>query len=215
MGKTNMDEFAMGSASIENELTGPVVNPWSTNSSELRIAGGSSGGSAAAVAAGFAPFALASDTGGSARHPASLCGVVGLKPTYGLASRSGMIPLANIFDCPSLIAARVADVRQVLLEWVTHARTQDATLTYPPGNKSINEELREVNLLQDVRIGIPAEYHSPGLSYEIAAVWDMVAGWFDDSNKCVVKSVSLPHMPIATAVYSVLCAVEVASNMTR
>lgn len=110
-----MDEFAMGSGSTENPLIGPVVNPWSP-SSDPCIAGGSSGGSAASVAAGLAPFALASDTGGSVRNPASLCGVVGLKPTYGLASRQGMIPLANIFDCPSIMATRVADIAEVCNE---------------------------------------------------------------------------------------------------
>lgn len=114
-----MDEFAMGSASVENPTHGPVVNPWSPEG-DPRIAGGSSGGSAAAVAAGLAPFALASDTGGSVRNPASLCGVVGLKPTYGLASRQGMIPLANIFDCPSIVATRVSDVSEVRVTFGSH-----------------------------------------------------------------------------------------------
>ncbi|KAM7535539.1 hypothetical protein Aperf_G00000098223 [Anoplocephala perfoliata] len=207
LGKTNMDEFAMGSGSTENPLIGPVVNPWSPSGNPC-IAGGSSGGSAASVAAGLAPFALASDTGGSARNPASLCGVVGLKPTYGLASRQGMIPLANIFDCPSIVAARVADVAEVLAVWVqpgSAARSLDATLA----------EIQEPTLPSSPRIGIPVEYYAPGMAPEVAQVWDEVAGWLADDLKLSVRSVSLPHTPIATAVYSVLCAVEVASNMAR
>uniref|UniRef100_A0A915EYC4 Amidase domain-containing protein n=1 Tax=Echinococcus canadensis TaxID=519352 RepID=A0A915EYC4_9CEST len=209
LGKTNMDEFAMGSGSTDNTLHGPVVNPWSPSlPADPCIAGGSSGGSAAAVAAGLAPFALASDTGGSVRNPAALCGVVGLKPTYGLASRQGMIPLANIIDCPSIMATRVADVERVLSTWVkpgSAARRGDATLAtiQPP-------------LLPDSpRIGIPKEYYAPGMAPEVVDVWDQVASWLADDFKLSVESVSLPHTPIATAVYSVLCSVEVASNMAR
>ncbi|KAL5970231.1 Glutamyl-tRNA Gln amidotransferase subunit A mitochondrial [Taenia solium] len=209
LGKTNMDEFAMGSGSTDNTLHGPVVNPWSPSSSDdLCIAGGSSGGSAAAVAAGLAPFALASDTGGSVRNPAALCGVVGLKPTYGLASRQGMIPLANIIDCPSITATRVADVRKVLATWVqlgSAARHGDATLA----------TIQPPFLPSSSRIGIPKEYYVPGMASEVVEIWDQVASWLADDFKLPVESVSLPHTPTATAVYSVLCSVEVASNMAR
>ncbi|VDO10023.1 unnamed protein product [Rodentolepis nana] len=207
LGKTNMDEFAMGSGSIENPLSGPVVNPWSSKW-DARIAGGSSGGSAAAVAGGLAPFALASDTGGSVRNPASLCGVVGFKPTYGLVSRLGMIPLANIFDCPSIVAARVADVEEVLSVWLqtdSAARKLDATLA----------RIQNRSSPQSPRIGIPREYYAPGMVVEVVGIWEEVARWLADDFKMNVKCVSLPHTPVATAVYSVLCAVEVASNMAR
>ncbi|KAM3173360.1 hypothetical protein ACTXT7_012651 [Hymenolepis weldensis] len=207
MGKTNMDEFAMGSGSTENPLSGPVVNPWSPKW-DPRIAGGSSGGSAAAIAAGLAPFALASDTGGSVRNPASLCGVVGFKPTYGLVSRQGMIPLANVFDCPSIIATRVADVAEVLSVWLqtgSAARKLDATLA----------KIQKRSPSKSPRIGIPMEYYAPGMAVEVERVWDEVARWLADDFKLNVKCVSLPHTPMATAVYSVLCAVEVASNMAR
>ncbi|VDD80701.1 unnamed protein product [Mesocestoides corti] len=208
LGKTNMDEFAMGSGTTENALHGPVVNPWSTTPNDPRIAGGSSGGSTAAVAAGLAPFALASDTGGSVRNPAALCGVVGLKPTYGLISRHGMVPLANIFDCPSLTATRVADIQEVLAAWLrprSAARTGDSTLAVAKPPK----------LCSSPRIGIPKEYYAPGMVSEVAEVWNRVASWLADDFNLSVESVSLPHTPVATAVYSVLCSVEVASNMAR
>lgn len=208
LGKVNMDEFAMGSGSTENATKGPVINPWSGSPKDLRIAGGSSGGSAASVAAGLSLAALASDTGGSARNPAALCGVVGLKPTYGLVSRHGMIPLANSFDCPSLVAPRVADIRELLVEWIrdgSAAKRLDSTLaTYKPPK-----------ITHPPRIGIPVEYHAPGMFPEITEVWDRVACWLADDFKLPVQTVRLPHTPLATAVYSVLCAVEVASNMAR
>ena len=204
-----MDEFAMGSGSTENALHGCVVNPWSPNDGTgPHIAGGSSGGSTAAVAAGFAPFALASDTGGSVRNPAALCGVVGLKPTYGLVSRCGMIPLANVLDCPSITATLVADVAKVLAIWTQDdnpARGGDATLSI----------IRQPTLPDTPRIGIPREYHAPGMTSEVVETWDEVASWLADDFKLPVEVVSLPHTPIATAVYSVLCSAEVASNMAR
>nr|VZI38917.1 unnamed protein product [Spirometra erinaceieuropaei] len=229
IGKTNMDEFAMGSASIHNQLTGPVVNPWSSPAQAARIAGGSSGGSAAAVAAGLTPAAIASDTGGSCRLPAAFCGVTGYKPTFGLVSRCGLVPLANTLDSPSLIAPRVADIVDLLHAWMTAscergpiARLGDSTLSLPPGGR---EDLQKVQQALEsgaqpaedarLRIGIPWEFHTPGMSEEVAVVWDEVAGWLADEFHFSVAAVSLPHVPVATAVYSVLCAVEVASNMSR
>uniref|UniRef100_A0A0V0J5F8 Glutamyl-tRNA(Gln) amidotransferase subunit A n=1 Tax=Schistocephalus solidus TaxID=70667 RepID=A0A0V0J5F8_SCHSO len=229
LGKTNMDEFAMGSASIHNQLTGPVVNPWSSPVQAARIAGGSSGGSAAAVAAGLTPAALASDTGGSCRLPAAFCGVTGYKPTFGLVSRCGLVPLANTLDSPSLIAPRVADIVDLLRAWMMVscergpiARLGDSTLSLPPGGRQALGNVQEAldNRAQSaenarLRIGIPWEFHTPDMSQEVAVVWDEVAGWLADEFNFGVTAVSLPHLPVATAVYSVLCAVEVASNMSR
>ncbi|KAF8569567.1 hypothetical protein P879_07087 [Paragonimus westermani] len=237
MGKTNMDEFAMGCGSTDNAVFGPVVNPWSckqiaheTDCKAAVIAGGSSGGSAAAVAAGLCPVALASDTGGSARLPSAHCGVVGLKPTYGLVSRHGLIPLVNSLDVPAIIASCVADVAAVLATWLDPssgaARQLDATCI-PLNSDELNQfhsNLTNIAHSADMdkwcsgklRIGIPVEYHAPGMTDEVLQTWDRVAGWLVDGHlSCTVELIHLPHMPMATAVYSVLCAAEVASNMAR
>ncbi|VEL28828.1 unnamed protein product, partial [Protopolystoma xenopodis] len=131
VGKTNMDEFAMGCGSVDAPLSGPVVNPWSrlTPDGRDRIAGGSSGGSAAAVSAGLCVGSIASDTGGSCRLPSAYCGVTGLKPTYGLLSRHGLIALANCFDTPSLISLEVTDVADMLCACLdTNQPVCDSTL---------------------------------------------------------------------------------------
>ncbi|VDP93316.1 unnamed protein product [Echinostoma caproni] len=232
-GKTNLDEFAMGCGSTDSALAGPVINPWSFHQpgteKPLVIAGGSSGGSAAAVAAGLSPVALASDTGGSARIPAAYCGVVGLKPTYGLFSRHGLIPLADSLDVPAVIANSVADVSAVLFTWLDPDLQPTTSLdgTCVPVEPSWRNKTR-AQLLQmanesptclepptRMRIGIPLEYHVPGLDKNVAKVWDQVAGWLVDELKYPVRVVRMPHTPMATSVYSVLCAAEVASNMAR
>ncbi|CAH8834407.1 unnamed protein product [Trichobilharzia szidati] len=237
MGKSNMDEFAMGCGSVDSALIGPVVNPWScrllphnnTGYITQLVSGGSSGGSAAAVAAGLCLAAIASDTGGSARLPAAYCGVVGLKPTYTLISRHGLIPLVNNLDVPAIIAPSASDVASVLAAWLSpedvSARTGDATCTQLPQSflKRIYSELQDVakgcvqynSETRPLRIGIPLEYHVPGLNEEICVMWDTVASWLADQLSCSVKLVRLPHTPVATSVYSVLCATEVASNMSR
>nr|CAH8832685.1 unnamed protein product [Trichobilharzia regenti] len=238
MGKSNMDEFAMGCGSVDSALIGPVVNPWSgrllphKNTGDITqlVSGGSSGGSAAAVAAGLCLAAIASDTGGSARLPAAYCGVVGLKPTYTLISRHGLIPLVNNLDVPAIIAPSASDVASVLATWLSpediSARTGDATCTQLPQSflKRIYSELQDVakggcaqynSETRPLRIGIPLEYHVPGLNEEICVMWDTVASWLADQLSCSVQLVRLPHTPVATSVYSVLCATEVASNMSR
>ncbi|KAF7255301.1 hypothetical protein EG68_07649 [Paragonimus skrjabini miyazakii] len=237
MGKTNMDEFAMGCGSTDSAISGPVINPWSckqladeTGCGAAVIAGGSSGGSAAAVAAGLCLLAVASDTGGSARLPAAHCGVIGLKPTYGLISRHGLIPLVNSLDVPAVIASCVADVAAVLATWLNPssgaARQLDATCS-PLTNDQLDQfhsALTNIAHSTDVdkwssgkfRIGIPVEYHAPGITDEVLQTWDRVAGWLVDGHlSCTVELIHLPHTPMATAVYSVLCAAEVASNMAR
>ncbi|TGZ63774.1 hypothetical protein CRM22_006722 [Opisthorchis felineus] len=233
MGKTNMDEFAMGCGATDGRVSGPVLNPWSCRQTREDkspvIAGGSSGGSAAAVAAGLCVAALASDTGGSARLPAAYCGVVGFKPTYGLVSRHGLIPLVNALDVPSLVTSCVADAASILSVWLhpsnTLARKLDATCLPLPESRlqQLYWDLRDITCSTSdcqistgrVRIGIPVEYHAPGLTSEMLTVWDRVAGWLADEFSCVVKSIRLPHNPMATTVYSVICAAEVASNMAR
>ncbi|THD24550.1 Glutamyl-tRNA(Gln) amidotransferase subunit A mitochondrial [Fasciola hepatica] len=231
LGKTNLDEFAMGCGSTDSAIAGPVINPWSSRQTKpVRspvIAGGSSGGSAAAVAAGLCPVALASDTGGSSRIPAAYCGVVGLKPTYGLLSRHGLIPLTNSLDVPAVIGASVADVSAVLATWIDSTH-QPATLfdgTRVPLDpvqlgryRTILLELSSGSVPLKppaLQIGIPIEYHVPGLDPNVAKVWDQVAGWFADELKYPICLVRMPHTPMATSVYSVLCATEVASNMAR
>ncbi|KAH9595368.1 Glu-AdT subunit A, variant 2 [Schistosoma haematobium] len=231
IGKSNMDEFAMGCGSTDSAVAGPVVNPWSEKAaSEIRlISGGSSGGSAAAVAAGLCLASVASDTGGSARLPAAYCGVVGLKPTYTLLSRHGLIPLVNTLDVPAIIAPSVSDVACVLTSWLSpinnFARIGDATCSQLPHSfltRMYNElqalakgDLDSASKDAPLRIGIPLEYHVPGLQEEICSMWDTVAGWLADHLSCLVQLVRLPHTPMATTVYSVLCATEVASNMAR
>ncbi|CAL8107749.1 unnamed protein product [Calicophoron daubneyi] len=240
MGKTNMDEFAMGCGATDGMITGPVINPWSFrikySSSDLGektpvVAGGSSGGSAAAVAAGLCLIALASDTGGSSRLPASYCGVLGLKPTYGLVSRHGLIPLVNAIDVPAIIASRTADIAAVLATWLapssSRARALDATCC-PLSTSQISQMHTELMRIATtsgreicktprgrLRIGIPVEYHVPGLDTEVSSAWDSLASRLSDVMHYDIQLVRLPHTPIATTVYSVLCVSEVASNMAR
>ena len=148
LGKTNQDEFAMGSSN-ENSAYGPVLNPWD----RARVPGGSSGGSAAAVAAGLAPWALGTDTGGSIRQPAALCGIVGLKPTYGAVSRYGMIAFASSLDQAGPLTRDVTDAALLLSHMVGRRDPCDATsLEFPH-----EIELPSAERLDGIRLGVPAE----------------------------------------------------------
>ena len=152
LGKTNQDEFAMGSSN-ENSAFGPVLNPWD----RTRVPGGSSGGSAAAVAAGLAPWALGTDTGGSIRQPAALCGIVGLKPTYGAVSRYGMIAFASSLDQAGPLTRDVTDAA-LLLKYMVGRDPCDATsLEFPH-----EIELPRAERLDGIRLGVPAELGAPG-----------------------------------------------------
>jgi len=205
VGKTNMDEFAMGS-STENSAYGPTRNPWDTG----RIPGGSSGGSAAAVAADFAPLALGTDTGGSIRQPASLCGVVGLKPTYGRVSRYGLIAFASSLDQVGPFAHDLADVA-MLLEAISGRDPMDATsVDAPVPSYRATLDDRPVTL----RIGLVPEWFGEGLDPEVeAAIREAVRVY--EAAGATVREVALPHAKYGIAAYYLVAPAECSSNLAR
>ncbi|XP_053619661.1 glutamyl-tRNA(Gln) amidotransferase subunit A, mitochondrial [Plodia interpunctella] len=209
IGKCNLDEFAMGSGTVDS-IFGPTRNPWGYKSEDWNIAGGSSGGSAVAVSTGACVAAIGSDTGGSTRNPAALCGIVGLKPTYGLVSRYGLIPLVNSMDVPGILCRTVEDAAMIL-NCVAGPDLFDST--------TIKKEYHPVSLKDDfdlstVKIGIPREYHCEGMSEEVIDTWRYVVDLLE-KEKAMISSISLPHTSVSIAVYSILNQCEVASNMAR
>ncbi|PZC78236.1 hypothetical protein B5X24_HaOG202487 [Helicoverpa armigera] len=208
VGKCNLDEFAMGSGTVDSTF-GPTRNPWLYDEHNWRIAGGSSGGSAVAVASGSCVAAIGSDTGGSTRNPAALCGVVGLKPTYGLVSRHGLIPLVNSMDVPGILARTVEDATKVL-NVIAGPDENDSTTIKKPFSPIT---LRDHDLL-NVKIGIPREYHCEGMSNEVIEAWSYVTDLLEKEH-ATIRSVSMPHTSVSIAVYSILNQCEVASNMAR
>lgn len=205
VGRLNMDEFAMGS-STENSAHGPVRNPHNPG----MVPGGSSGGSAAAVAAGMCHATLGSDTGGSIRQPASLCGVVGLKPTYGRVSRYGLIAYASSFDCIGPLTTNVRD-SALMLEVLAGKDSHDATTSDKPVETYTEAVGKSVDGL---RIGIPAEYFGDGLDYEIH---QKITGMLDrlKANGAELVELDMPTNPYAIATYYILATAEASSNLAR
>jgi aspartyl-tRNA(Asn)/glutamyl-tRNA(Gln) amidotransferase subunit A len=205
IGKTNCDEFAMGSSN-ENSAFGPVKNPWDTT----RVSGGSSGGSAAAVAAGIVPVALGSDTGGSVRQPASLCGVIGLKPTYGRNSRYGLVAFASSLDQIGVFGREVEDVARVL-GVIAGRDPHDATtaeVTVPDYTASLTGNL------QGARIGVARALFGKGLDDEVKQSVETVIDLYRELGADIVD-VELPHASYAIAVYYIIATAEASSNLAR
>jgi aspartyl-tRNA(Asn)/glutamyl-tRNA(Gln) amidotransferase subunit A len=204
LGKTNQDEFAMGSSN-ENSAYGPVRNPWDLS----RVPGGSSGGSAAAVAAGLAPWALGTDTGGSIRQPAALCGIVGLKPTYGTISRYGMIAFASSLDQAGPLTRDVRDAA-LMLRSMAGQDARDATSLRFPEEIQIPHGER----LDGLRLGVPAELSGEGIEDGVLASFRSALGRAEELG-AQLREVTLPHAPQALAAYYVLAPAEASSNLAR
>ncbi len=205
LGKTNLDEFAMGS-STENSGFFTTHNPWDLD----RVPGGSSGGSAAAVAAGECLAALGSDTGGSIRQPAAFCGVVGLKPTYGRVSRYGLVAFASSLDQIGPITRTVEDAA-LLLEVISGHDPRDSTSAPYPPHKAQELLFKEV---RGMVLGLPKEYFGEGLDPQVrGAVLEAVRVL--ESLGCRVEEVSLPHSPYAVATYYLVATAEASSNLAR
>ncbi|MCH7882518.1 MAG: Asp-tRNA(Asn)/Glu-tRNA(Gln) amidotransferase subunit GatA, partial [Proteobacteria bacterium] len=205
LGKTNMDEFAMGSSN-ENSYFGPVANPWDLE----RVPGGSSGGSAAAVAARLTPAATGTDTGGSIRQPAALCGITGIKPTYGRVSRYGMIAFASSLDQAGALAHSAEDCA-LLLQTMAGFDPRDST--------SIDQSVPDysVDLEQDikgVKIGLPQEYFADGLDADVARVVESAVDEFRKLGAEIVD-ISLPNTKLSIPVYYVVAPAECSSNLSR
>jgi aspartyl-tRNA(Asn)/glutamyl-tRNA(Gln) amidotransferase subunit A len=206
LGKTNQDEFAMGS-STENSGYGPTLNPWDRG----RVPGGSSGGSAAAVAAGLAPWAIGTDTGGSIRQPAALCGIVGVKPTYGACSRYGMIAFASSLDQAGPLTRDVTDAA-LLLRAMVGKDPRDSTSLEFPGNI----ELPSREDLKGVRLGVPAELTEIEGGVEAGVLerfQETVA--LAEGLGATVESCRLPHAPHALSAYYLIAPAEASANLAR
>ncbi len=205
LGKVNMDEFAMGSSN-ETSFYGPVKNPWATDC----VPGGSSGGSAAAVAAHLAPGATATDTGGSIRQPASLCGLTGLKPTYGRISRWGMIAFASSLDQAGPMT-RTAEDAAIMLNSMASFDAKDSTC--------IDHELTDYTAtlndsLAGLKIGVPKEYFSEGLNAETAAHVQAAIKQYEAMG-AEIKEISLPHTSLSVPAYYVIAPAECSANLSR
>ena len=206
LGKLNMDEFAMGSAN-ENSALGKVSNPWD----KTRVPGGSSGGSAAAVAARLTPAATGTDTGGSIRQPASFCGITGIKPTYGRASRYGMIAFASSLDQAGPMARTAEDCALLLSEMCGPDLDRDSTSLDRPAedfSRHLNDKL------DGLRIGVPAEFFGDGLSADVRTAVDAALKEYEKLGAKLVP-ISLPRTELSIPVYYIIAPAEASSNLSR
>jgi len=211
LGKTNMDEFAMGSTNTTSHY-GSVKNPWKRkgDATEL-VPGGSSGGSAAAVAAGLCLGALGSDTGGSVRQPAAFCGVVGMKPTYGMCSRWGMIAFASSLDQAGVFTRSVKDAA-IMLEAISGHDAKDST-SAPVEIPQFSKIFADLNI-KGLKVGIPKEYRQDGMPSEIDTLWKQGAEWLKDAGAKIVD-ISLPHTKYALPTYYIIAPAEASANLAR
>jgi len=210
LGKLNNDEFAMGS-STETSYFGPTVSPWRRHGANAKLVpGGSSGGSAAAVAANLCTGATGTDTGGSIRQPAAFCGIVGVKPTYGRCSRWGIVAFASSLDQAGPFARTVRDSAILLRSMAGHdpRDTTSADLSVPDFEKAVGTSVK------GMRIGIPKEYRVPGMAAEIEGLWQQGAQWLKDAGAEMVE-VSLPHTEYALPAYYIVAPAEASSNLAR
>jgi len=205
LGKTNMDEFAMGS-STENSYFGPTRNPWNRD----RVPGGSSGGSAAAVAARLAPAATGTDTGGSIRQPAALSGICGIKPTYGLVSRYGMVAFASSLDQGGALAKSAADLA-LMLGAMTGFDCRDST-SLERAKQDFTRDLEQP--LAGIRLGVPGEFFGAGLDAEVAVAVQAAIAEYRKLGAAIVN-IGLPNSALAVPAYYVIAPAEASTNLSR
>ena len=206
LGKTNQDEFAMGSSN-ENSGFGPVLNPWDRG----RVPGGSSGGSAAAVAGGLAPWAIGTDTGGSIRQPAALCGIVGMKPTYGACSRYGMIAFASSLDQAGPLTRDVTDAALLLRHMISHDRCDSTSVEFP--GEIANPQAED---LRGIRLGVPEELTGSGggVEHGVRESFEATLKRAEELG-AVIEPCRLPHAPHALSAYYLIAPAEASANLAR
>ena len=210
LGKLNMDEFAMGSSN-ETSAWGPVVNPWRASGGNAQLTpGGSSGGSASAVAAELCLGATATDTGGSIRQPASFTGTVGIKPTYGRCSRWGVVAFASSLDQAGPMARTVEDAAILLTSMAGHDPKDSTSLPVetPDFASFVGKSVK------GLRVGVPREYRVDGMPAEIEALWEQGIAWLKEAG-CEIVEVSLPHTKYALPAYYIVAPAEASSNLAR
>ncbi|CAM9383416.1 unnamed protein product [Ectocarpus fasciculatus] len=223
LGRTNMDEHGMGSSSA-NSAYGPVVNPWTAPGQRPLSAGGSSGGASALVAAGVVDVSIGSDTGGSVRQPASFCGLVGMKPSYGFLPRHGLLSYASSLDCPGIIAASTLDTA-IALDSLTGSDSRDPTaipgitpytdsLVVSRSGDKFEKYCKNPCVLAGVNIGIPDEFSVEGLDPSVLNAWEETIRMLVEAG-AKVRVVSLPSLKLALPCYYVLACAEASSNLSR